>query len=206
MKKALFTIALGLASCVTYGQQEGKELVTIPAGVNTYSVSIHGLSIVSSGEKTWEGQMGIDGDEVYVKGLCMGFPESWVKGSMNQSKTVVTFPSCQYLGSTEGEYGRDIWFEERSMKQDFVMAWDEETKTLSCGETSGYIENTSLSTVSFLDEYCRVTITPQQSPLSIRSVNDASTEVFNIFGLRKSSTEKGITIYQKGGRHELRLY
>lgn len=194
MKKCLLSAAVLLAAQVLYGQQGGKELATVPEGVNTIAVTMHGMSILSCGERTWNGQLGFDGNDVYVQGICAGFPESWIKGTMNESGTAVSFPSFQYLGSTTGEYGRDIWFAEHSMESEFTMAWNSNSQILSCGVSDGYMENTSLTTKSFLDVYSNVTITPQQVPLSITELTDVTDEVFTLTGQRANARNRGICI------------
>lgn len=52
----------------------------------------------------------ITGNDIYIKGICSYFPESWIKGEI--SGTVATFPSEQFLGIANGRYcffhGADI--------------------------------------------------------------------------------------------------
>ncbi len=45
--------------------------------------------------------VGIDGNDMYIQGLCEYFPEAWVKGTIDGTK--VTFAPGQYFGSIDGD-------------------------------------------------------------------------------------------------------
>ena len=51
-------------------------------------------------------QIGFDGNDVYLQGFSVYLPEAWIKGTLNDDFTQVTFPS-QYFGNL---YGNDIYF------------------------------------------------------------------------------------------------
>ena len=51
-------------------------------------------------------QIGIDGDDVYLQGFSVYLPEAWIKGTLYEDHTQVTFP-MQYYGSY---YGYDLYF------------------------------------------------------------------------------------------------
>ena len=43
--------------------------------------------------------IGFDGNDVYVQGLCEAFPEAWIKGTLDGS--TVTFPTGQFFGKDD---------------------------------------------------------------------------------------------------------
>ena len=51
-------------------------------------------------------QIGIDGHDVYLQGFSAYLPEAWIKGTLNEDFTQVSFP-VQYYGNL---YGNDIYF------------------------------------------------------------------------------------------------
>ena len=50
--------------------------------------------------------IGFDGNDVYLQGFSVYLPEAWIKGTLNDDFTQVTFPA-QYFGSL---YGNDLYF------------------------------------------------------------------------------------------------
>ena len=50
--------------------------------------------------------IGFDGNDVYLQGFSVYLPEAWIKGTLNDDLTQVTFPA-QYYGSL---YGNDLYF------------------------------------------------------------------------------------------------
>lgn len=76
--------------------------------------------------------IGLDGDNVYVQGLCVDMPEAWVKGT--KEGNVVTFPTGQYFGEQAV-----LWFSykhffvgynfDAEAIEDVVADYDEETDT-----------------------------------------------------------------------------
>lgn len=118
-KIVLFVMTLMLA--VTSWAQSG-EVVTPPAGLQTeewlltaqrYDPDQYTVDAVQTV------YIGVDGQDVYVKGLNLYLPEAWVKGSIVNGQT--TFAANQYYGfMTDDEYisydtyfaGCDVsWFE-----------------------------------------------------------------------------------------------
>ena len=54
-------------------------------------------------------KVAIDGNDIYIAGLCVYIEDAWVKGTINGS--TVTFPSPQYYGSiTQDGETYDFWF------------------------------------------------------------------------------------------------
>lgn len=89
-----------------------------------------------------------NGNDIYVNGLFFfGNPEYWVKGSIENG--IVTFDSEQYLGVYEGWYSY-FWGVENvnsnipsssNMTVSLKMAYDEDAKTLTAFDNSGFIVN-----------------------------------------------------------------
>ena len=65
-------------------------------------------------------QIGIDGSDVYLQGFSVYMPEAWIKGTLNEDFTQVTFPS-QYFGSV---YGNDLYFYPVSPTEDGYVPID----------------------------------------------------------------------------------
>ena len=90
------------------GEKFAAAVVTPPEDLVTNSYSLNGYIFDGS---SWEAtdrtlQIGIDGNDVYLQGFSVYLPEAWIKGTLNDDMTQVTFPA-QYFGSY---YGYDIYF------------------------------------------------------------------------------------------------
>lgn len=88
--------------------QLNEAVVTPPEDLETRSYRLNGYIFDGS---NWEAvdrtlHIGIDGSDVYLQGFSVYLPEAWIKGTMNDDYTQVTFPA-QYYGSL---YGNDIYF------------------------------------------------------------------------------------------------
>lgn len=60
---------------------------------------------------TGEGHMvdvGIDGDDFWIKGICPAIPDAWVKGTINGRR--VTFDGGQYMGMDNVDYKHNYFF------------------------------------------------------------------------------------------------
>lgn len=85
-----------------------QEVVTPPATLETKSYRMNAYIFDGS---SWESvdrtlQIGFDGNDVYLQGFSVYLPEAWLKGTLNDDGSQVTFPS-QYFGNL---YGNDIYF------------------------------------------------------------------------------------------------
>ena len=65
-------------------------------------------------------QIGFDGDDVYLQGFSVYLPEAWIKGTLNDDFTQVTFP-MQYFGNL---YGNDLYFYPATPVEDNYVAID----------------------------------------------------------------------------------
>ena len=83
-------------------------IVTPPENLETRGYRLNGYIFDGS---SWEVvdrtlQIGIDGNDVYLQGFSVYLPEAWIKGTLNDDYTQVTFP-VQYYGDL---YGNDLYF------------------------------------------------------------------------------------------------
>ncbi|MBR5639185.1 MAG: hypothetical protein IKW83_05410 [Muribaculaceae bacterium] len=90
-------------------------------------------------------QVAIDGNDIYVSGLCPAFNTGWIKGTING--TTATFASGQYYGTlTQDSEDYEFWFVGEDANNnicDVVFNYSEEGKKLTqvtpfiCNKTSG---------------------------------------------------------------------
>ena len=88
--------------------QLADAVVTPPATLETKGYRLNAYIFDGS---SWEVvdrilQIGIDGNDVYLQGFSVYLPEAWIKGTLNDDYTQVTFPA-QYFGNL---YGNDLYF------------------------------------------------------------------------------------------------
>ena len=88
--------------------QLAEEVVTPPADLETKGYRMNAYIFDGS---SWEIvdrtlQIGIDGYDVYLQGFSVYLPEAWIKGTLNDEMTQVTFPSQYFVNL----YGNDLYF------------------------------------------------------------------------------------------------
>lgn len=112
----------------------------------------------------------MDETDFYVKGLCTYFPESWIKGRVEDGKVYI--PNGQYLGVFDGIYhiyamfGRTFAYEQvlDPVDTEFVFDLDAEGKTLTPADDEMQIYfNPSWSRVYYLDYLDYPVLTSQES-------------------------------------------
>lgn len=145
----------------------GKELVTPPATAEVKAVDISYTSLSSQKASSVTGMMAIDGNDIYVAGLCPDMGTPWVKGTLG-ADGVVTFPSGQYVGTYMGFY--DIYFTSISVEEAMVSEdpslfdakayWDPEEQSLIFDEDCWLVENASPVTLMYLDILMDVSVYP----------------------------------------------
>lgn len=184
-----------------------QELVTPPASLATYEVDC--LAAYTWKNETdglqWSAQMGFDGDDVYVQGLCTDLPEAWVKGKLTGDEVV--FKSQQFIGyldlfADDDHLTGPFYFASGNLKPELVMTWDAETRTLQCPDNS-YLARFLDDNYYLLDLYYNVTITPKDATcISALTQNEASEiATYNIYGTRVGGSSNVLTI--RNGRIEL---
>ena len=113
---------------------ESNKLVELPAGVEVQKWMIDGTMIESTTHTTkginYQTQVAFDGTDVYVQGLSYTFRDAWLKGTLNKTTDLITFPRGQYVGETEDYYAYMIGYEEGETC-DIVLQYDAEKSTLT---------------------------------------------------------------------------
>ena len=92
----------------TKTSQFADAVVTPPASLETHGYRLNAYIFDGSSwvvvDRTL--QIGIDGSDVYLQGFSVYLPDAWIKGTLNEDRTQVTFPS-QYYGNLSGY---DLYF------------------------------------------------------------------------------------------------
>ena len=138
------------------------DLVTPPASAEVFGVDISATSYTLNKQVSNTGMMAIDGNDIYVLGLCPDV-SGWVKGTIG-ANNMVTFPKGQYLGLYAGML--DIWFmglnpQDHAMNLIDVLAmWDPAERTLTFDNTTWIVENADPMTLKFADVFYNVFVEP----------------------------------------------
>lgn len=138
------------------------DLVTPPASAEVSGVDISATSYTLNKQVSNTGMMAIDGNDIYVLGLCPDV-SGWVKGTIGANNKV-TFPKGQYLGQYGGML--DIWFmglnpQDPAMNLIDVLAmWDPAERTLTFDPTTWIVENADPMTLKFADVFYNVLVEP----------------------------------------------
>lgn len=158
-----------------------QDIVTVnpPAGLACMQVEI-ALSdqpISSSNCMHSDGEMCIDGQNIYVKGLCKDFNDCWILGTLSEDG-VVRFESEQFLGSNDSE---TVWFTAFGNKDYYEMKWDAATGTLADVEGRGFAESTSAGSYINYSLYSQLTV---KDPMVIQNLdcNAGFTRSLDLFG------------------------
>ena len=79
----------------TKEKPKGPEVVVAPEGLQTDEWAINAVTNYGDPVSGYV-NIGFDGTDVYLQGLCTYLPESWIKGSLDGN--TITFPGYQYFG------------------------------------------------------------------------------------------------------------
>ncbi len=109
------------------------DLVELPEGVEAQAWTLEGVYSDGNGnyqDKQIATEVAFNGNDVYVKGLPIYFPEAWVKGTIDAETGIATFEGSQFVG--KDDYGMEfmIGFDGENTC-DFQFAYDAEAKTLT---------------------------------------------------------------------------
>ena len=109
-------------------------------------------------------EIGFQGDEVWLKGICQYLPNAWIKGWRNGDQLV--FPSEQYLGSVDGvpAYFKDVAVENgKTVVKNMELTFDgNDTYT-----TTDYIFIvTARGTLEYLNYYMGVTLSQHEDEVT----------------------------------------
>lgn len=151
-----------------------NTLVTPPASAEVKAVDISYTSYSKQKALSSTGFMALDGNDIYVGGLCPDMGTAWVKGTIAEDGTV-TFASGQYVGSYSGIY--DIYFTSISAAEakisdtpslrDAKAVWNAEEKTLTFDKDCWIVENASPVTLMYLDILIDMEVFPMSEDRSI---------------------------------------
>ena len=140
------------------GAESEKVLVTPPASAEQFDVDVNYTSYSKGKQMSGAGRMAIDGNDIYVAGLCPDWASSWVKGTIG-ADGIVTFASGQYVGNYSGVY--DIYFTSISASEiqvsedpslyDAKAVWDAEEKSLIFDNDCWIVENAGSLSLMFYD-------------------------------------------------------
>ena len=189
----------------TEGAMVLPDVVEVPEGVEaeTWYLVANGYSAKVKGEEIG---VAVDGNDIYLQGLCSYLPKAWVKGTVEDGKA--TFAGGQFYGAYveeyEGEeYSYNLFFggygidgdTNETYLSDVVFDYDAEAGTLT---TRDYILlNSSANFVAFYDYYNEVSIT-RDKPIFDQPVEvpeDLVTEPY-IFTGYDTYWEEDMTPYQ----------
>lgn len=119
------------------------ELVQAPEGLATEEYTLVARDYTGTSDVVRSLQIGFAGNDVYLKGLSMYFPESWIKGELQGNK--VTFRHNQYFGTYTGY---DL-FLNKLINQDVVFTYDTATSKFTLQNQFFLIDNGSYYFESF---------------------------------------------------------
>lgn len=110
-------------------------------------------------------KLAMDGDDVFVQGIFIEQPESWIQGKRDGNK--ISFQSGQYLGkdldysyytffaaaTAEQAWDPDYeeWYDVYKYDKEIVFDFDEATMTMTSGEDKAAVYNTSDKTILYLN-------------------------------------------------------
>ena len=144
------------------------ELVEAPEGLTTEPYSLTADSYTGSLVN-----VGFSGNDVYVQGIDVNLPNTWVKGTLSGNK--VTFKSGQYVGADEvagchqylmaanAETKYDSFLEEYYTEyslsdDDITFDYDPATKTFS--NSNAFVLNAGMSDINYLSAFDKATMAP----------------------------------------------
>lgn len=77
----------------------GTTLVEAPEGLETETYQASGFSFMDYAQVNFDVEVGMDGNDMYIKGLFRLTPDAWIKGVKNGN--TITFAKDQFMGEAE---------------------------------------------------------------------------------------------------------
>ncbi len=114
------------------------EVVVAPDGLVTEEYSLSARNYKDDADVSGSVQIGFDGNDVYMQGICTYIPEAWVKGTLD-GKTI-TFAQGQYFGIYGDTYEMYL---NTLMGADVVFDYDAEAGTLTAQNEFFLVDNDS---------------------------------------------------------------
>lgn len=164
--------ALDAIKSLTLSPSAGEastDLVTPPASAEQFDVDVIYTLLGKDGQRSAAGRIAIDGNDIYVAGLCPDWGASWVKGTLG-ADGIVTFPTGQYVGNYMNVY--DIYFtsisaaeakvsEDPSLR-DAKAVWNAEEKSLIFDKDCWIVENAGSLSLMFYAVLTDVEVWPSE--------------------------------------------
>jgi len=145
MKKFTF-LMIGLAALLSQPVVNAQEVVTPPEGIAPAMYVFTGHDTYVNRDKTFEVQIVMDNDQVYIQGLSEYYTAGWVKGTL--ADAVLTIPSM-YMGTF------NFWGDDYPLDFDgATFTYDEDANTFTAPD--GY---TTSVEGEVLDEFNNVVLT-----------------------------------------------
>lgn len=73
--------------------------ITPPEGISIADMPLTGKAILHPADINTTVKVGVDGKDIYIQGLAIDFPDTWLKGQLENG--VVTFP-IRFIGNVDG--------------------------------------------------------------------------------------------------------
>ena len=131
--------------------------IVAPAGLVTETWFVSGQDYSSESLVPFNrtANVGFDGNDIYIQGLCADFPDSWIKGTIDG--TTVTFSKFQFQGVYYDTY--NIWFTGYNGElSDCIMNYDAEAKKLTLDENNYLVFNAADDRLYYLELILSLTI------------------------------------------------
>jgi len=148
--------------------------------------------------------VGIDGTDIYIKGLSLDKPNAWIKGQLTND--VATFPAAQFIGHDSYMSAQSQSASSRNDPvKDIRFAYDSTNETLTLDASLGIIENNNTQNVSGVYAYWdKLVIYRYNSDTGISDVRskteDVRSAVYNLRGQKVDASYKGLVI-QNGKKY-----
>jgi len=148
MKKTLIALIAALTAVVGIAQTP----VTPPDGIQYENYTLGGYMMYYDENENQKEEtvnrsvlVGINGNDIYISGMCYYMPEAWIKGTFNSNKTAITVASPQFWGSYGDQY--PIWFQAAlsqgktsSFPSSVTWSYNAETGAITMPDTFFYYE------------------------------------------------------------------
>lgn len=189
------------ANAVLADEEETDEsyltLVTPPADLATSPYRLVGYECSLGKDLEYSIEVGFDGDDVYVRGISDAFPDSWIHGSREVTKTgdeMVYFESDQYLGPyTLNGTTYNIWVKgidhEYARFTDVIFHYDSATGVFTQQKDNWLVINGDLYEWHWLNNMSDVELVP-----------DNGGEYVDYFALVTPPADLTTTSFSAGGR------
>ena len=180
---------------------EAETTITPPDGLTTekYTMS-YKASATDTKTQSLRIDVGLDGEDIYIKGIWDGLPEAWVKGRV--SGNTVTLDGGQYLGIYQDtEFDKYAMYltvfnsVTGAMIPQVTFDYDALTRTLSAASAPLSIGINKTGYLSVQDYYAPVLTPEEPAGISLTSNDSPSTaNYYDLQGRKADKATKGLLI------------